>query len=49
MEFTRDELEQWLNEMLFNNCGTEFEKYILEILNRLDGFEKYVNYKRGAK
>lgn len=41
-DFTRQELEDWLYSICLNNVGTDFCKYIEEIISRLDGFERYV-------
>ena len=44
--FTRKELESWLYEIAMNNFGTEFERSCIEIINRLNGFERFVVDKR---
>lgn len=40
-EFTIDELEKWLYEIAYNN-NNEFGQNCLEIIGRLDGFERFV-------
>ena len=45
-KFTRKDLESWLYEIAMNNFGTEFEKSCIEIISRLDGFERFVEDKR---
>lgn len=40
--FTRQELEDWLYSICLNNFDTDFGKHVEEIINRLDGFEKYI-------
>lgn len=45
-EFTRQELESWLYSISLNNIGTDLCEYVLEIISRLDGFEKYVENMR---
>ena len=44
--FARKELEGWLYEIAGNNLGNEFGTYCEELINRLDGFERYVRDKR---
>lgn len=49
--FTRSELEGWLYEIYMNNIDGHpidkyFAGYVEEIINRLDGFERYVEDKR---
>lgn len=44
--FTREELESWLYEIAMNNIGNELEKMCVEIIGRLDGFERFVVDKR---
>ena len=46
LTFTRDELEHWLYAIKMNNLDTDFDRYITEIINRLDGFERFVIEKR---
>lgn len=43
--FTRKELEQWLWEIVSNN-DNDFGESVKEIINRLDGFDRYVEYIR---
>jgi len=40
--FTRKQLEGWLYEIALNNTENDFGKYVEEIINRLNGFERYV-------
>ena len=52
--FTREELENWLYTICYNNIdGNEedmkFAKHTEEIIRRLDGFERYVKDKREGK
>ena len=52
--FTREELENWLYTIVYNNIdGNEedmkFAKHTEEIIHRLDGFERYVKDKREGK
>lgn len=47
--FTRQELEDWLYSICLNNFGTDFGKHVEEIINRLDGFEKYIEDMRGGE
>ena len=44
--FTRKELESWFYEIAMNNIGNELEKSCVEIISRLDGFERFVVDKR---
>lgn len=44
--FTRKELEGWIYEIAGNNLDNEFGTYCEELINRLDGFERYVRDKR---
>ena len=49
--FTRDELQGWLYAIVMNNMeGSEKDKVfadcVVEIIDRLDGFERYVKEKR---
>ena len=44
--FTRKELEGWLYEIAGNNLDNEFGTYCEELINRIDGFERYVRDKR---
>lgn len=49
--FTRDELQSWLYEIVMNNMdGSEKDKVfadcVVEIIDRLEGFERYVEEKR---
>ena len=51
LSFTRSELEGWLYEIYNNNIDgslidRDFAEDVEEIINRLDGFEKYVEDKR---
>lgn len=41
-EYTIDELKKWLYEIVFNNYYNDFGKNCLEIIYRLDGFERFV-------
>ena len=41
-DFTIDELRKWLYEIAFNNSDNEFGGDCLEIIDRLDGFERFV-------
>ena len=41
-EYTIDEFKKWLYEIVFNNYYNDFGKNCLEIINRLDGFERFV-------
>ena len=41
-EFTIDELIKWLNEIVFYNSKNDLGQACLEIIGRLDGFEKFV-------
>lgn len=41
-DFTIDELKKWLYEIVFNNYYNDFGRNCLEIINRLDGFERFV-------
>lgn len=52
--FTRAELESWLYQIAMNNLdGVERDKVFsddcIEIINRLDGFERYTKDKREGK
>lgn len=52
--FTRKELESWLYQIAMNNLdGVERDKVFsddcIELINRLDGFERYTNDKREGK
>lgn len=40
--FTRAELESWLYQIAFNNCGNPLGDACEEIISRLDGFERFV-------
>ena len=42
-EFNRKDLESWLYQIAMNNIGTDFEKSVVEIIHRLDGFERFVS------
>ncbi|MBQ1572312.1 MAG: hypothetical protein IIZ78_14385, partial [Clostridiales bacterium] len=42
-EFSRKDLESWLYQIAMNNIGTDFEKSVVEIIHRLDGFERFVS------
>lgn len=44
--FTRAELEAWLYEIALNNCGNSLERACVELISRLDGFERFVADKR---
>lgn len=44
--FTRAELESWLYQIAFNNCGNSLGNACEEIISRLDGFERFVEDKR---
>lgn len=44
--FTRAELEAWLYEIALNNCGNSLERACVELISRLDGFERFVEDKR---
>ena len=46
--FTIDELRAWLYEIAFNNIPSEFEKHVVEIIQRLDGFERFCKDRRGG-
>lgn len=46
--FTIDELRAWLYEIAFNNIPSEFEKHVVEIIQRLDGFERFCRDRRGG-
>ncbi len=41
-QFTRAELESWLYQIAFNNCGDPLGDACEEIISRLDGFERFV-------
>lgn len=45
-KFTRAELESWLYQIAFNNCGNSLGDACEEIISRLDGFERFVIDKR---
>ena len=52
--FTRAELESWLYQIAMNNLdGVERDKVFsddcIELINRLDGFERYTKDKREGK
>ena len=47
-DFTIDELRMWLCEIAFNN-DNDFGLDCLEIIDRLDGFERFVADMRGGK
>ena len=45
--FRREELEAWLWNIIMNNVDDrEYVSFIRDILERLDGFEKFVDYMR---
>ena len=44
--FTLEELRAWLYENAFNNYGTQYEKDVVEIINRLDGFVRFCKDRR---
>lgn len=41
-EFTIDELKKWLYEIAYNNTNNDFGKYCVEIVDRLNGFKRFV-------
>ena len=45
-KFTRDELENWLYAIAINNTDNDLGKNCEEIIKRLDGFERYVEFIR---
>ena len=47
-EFSRKDLESWLYQIAMNNIGTDFEKSVVEIIHRLDGFERFVSEQKGG-
>lgn len=47
--FTIEELKSWLYENAMNNFGTEYEKSVIEIINRLDGFARFCKDRRENK
>lgn len=47
-EFSRKDLESWLYQIAMNNIGTDFEKSVVEIINRLDGFERFVSEQKSG-
>lgn len=52
--FTRKDLESWLYQIAMNNLdGVERDKVFsddcIELINRLDGFERYTKDKREGK
>lgn len=44
--YTREELKAWLYEIALNNCGNSLEWACVELISRLDGFERFVEDKR---
>ena len=44
--FTRSELESWLYENASNNLNHPFGDWTEDLIKRLDGFEKFVEYQR---
>ena len=45
-KFTLGELRAWLYENAYNNIGTQYEKDVVEIINRLDGFARFCKDRR---
>ena len=45
LQVIRKDLESWLYEIAMNNFGNELERSCIEIISRLDGFERYVKEK----
>lgn len=41
-DFTIDELKKWLYEIAYNNTNNDFGKYCVEIVDRLNGFKRFV-------
>lgn len=44
--FTIEELRSWLYQIAINNTPSDFEKDVVEIIQRLDGFERFVKERR---
>ncbi len=42
LKFSIKQLKSWLYEIAINNINTDMETYTVEIISRLDGFERYV-------
>lgn len=47
--FTRKQLEGWLYEIALNNTRNDLGKHAEEIINRLNGFERYVKDMEGKE
>ena len=42
LTFTREELVKWLWKIVHNNSDNDFGKWCEELIDRLDGFERFV-------
>ena len=48
-EYTIEELKSWLYQIAFNNTSNDFGNSCVEIINRIDGFQRYVKDTRAQK
>lgn len=46
--FTIEELRSWLYQIAINNTPSDFEKDVVEIIQRLDGFERFCKERRAG-